>query len=290
MKIVVSKPQKLIAYLQKGPGKDFSGKYLRRILEANLCRINGRVERFGSTWIEKGDQIELAPNWKTFFSPSAKLEIVYEDEDLKIINKPSGWVCTEEKLCQALGPSHFLIHRLDKDTTGLLLIAKNLKSRDLFMGLFKKREISKFYLALVDGILREKEGLKKSYFTKRGSFQGQTIWGSAPQGVEAITRWKLLSVGGGASLLLCEPYTGRTHQIRVHLAEMGHPILIDRQYSVNFRCPLFARRPLLHSFRVVFFHPILLKKIDLTLPPPLDMREALIQLGIFLEIDEDFNY
>ncbi|MES2273806.1 MAG: RluA family pseudouridine synthase [Chlamydiota bacterium] len=281
MKASVSKPQKLIAYLQEVVGASFSGKYLRKVLEANLCRINGRIERFGSAQLKKGDQVELAPTWKTFFAPAlSKLEILYEDETLKIVNKPAGWICTDDQLFRSLGPKHHLIHRLDKDTTGLLMIAKNPTSRDQFMELFEKREISKTYLAVVDGVPREESGVRKSNLAKKSSFQGQTIWGSTPKGLEAITHWKRVSIGTGASLLLCEPHTGRTHQIRVHLAEMGHPILIDRQYAKSFGCRLFIQRPLLHAYRLKFFHPILLKTMDLTAKIPEDMCEILDQVGI----------
>jgi len=281
MKWLVPAPQKLVAFLQHQLG-DYSGKFLRRVLEANLCRINGKIERFGSRDVRGGDAVELAPHWKSLLTPELpKFETLYEDEFFKIVDKPSNWVCTDEEALRAFGPKHYLVHRLDKDTTGLLIVAKSPTVRDRFMELFEQRAISKQYLALVDGVPNE-GGVRKSLLGKKGSFQGQTIWGSGPKGLTAITPWKRLAMGAKAALLLVEPETGRTHQIRVHLAEMGYPILVDRQYAKSFRCPLFIQRPLLHAYRLRFDHPFLGKSIDLTAPLPLDMREALKGVGIVM--------
>jgi RluA family pseudouridine synthase len=200
--------------------------------------------------------------------------ILYENEDLLIVDKPAGWVCSEENCQRTFGPRLKLIHRLDKDTTGALALAKSAKSRDVWMERFAKREMEKHYLAIVDGVPKEAEGTRESYLARKRTFEGQTIWGSASRGLHAVTHWKKLAHGNAASLLLCTPETGRTHQIRVHLAEMGHPILIDRQYAAQFRCPLFSRRPLLHAFRLRFEH------ILGEAPLPLDMRNFLLSLEI----------
>lgn len=273
MKWLVPAPQKLVAFLQGHLGS-YSGKFLRRLLEANLCRINGQVERFGSRVVKGGDAVELAPSWKSLLTPKlSEFETLYEDEFLKIVNKPAGWVCTDKNCTLSFGPSHYLVHRLDKDTTGLLILAKNRSSRDQLMEMFEKREIAKQYLALVDGVPHESQGTRKSLLAKKGSYQGQTIWGSSQNGLTAITHWKKLSTGKKASLILCEPETGRTHQIRVHLAEMGHPILIDRQYAKTFQCPLFIQRPLLHAHRLRF------AAIDVTAPLPADFSKGLKDLS-----------
>jgi 23S rRNA-/tRNA-specific pseudouridylate synthase len=146
------------------------------------------------------------------------------------------------------------------------------------MELFEKREVEKQYLALVDGIPSEMEGIRKSLLGKKGSFEGQTIWGSGSQGVTAITAWKVVAKGDRASLIQCEPETGRTHQIRVHMAEMGHPILVDRQYSQTYRCPQFFPRTFLHAHRLRFTLEGKLIEITAQLPP--DMRHALRSVEI----------
>lgn len=278
MKWVVPASQNLVAFLQGQLGP-YSGKLLRRLLEANLCRINGSIERFGSRIVARGDAVELAPSWKSVLTPQlSTLETLYEDSFLKVVNKPAGWVCDPKNALKTFGTGQYLVHRLDKDTTGLLIIAKSRSSRDHLMECFEKREISKSYLALVDGVPKEASGERRSFLAKKRSFQGQTIWGSSGQGLTAITHWKRVAIGNNASLLLCEPVTGRTHQIRVHLAEMGHPILIDRQYAKSFRSKLFIQRPLLHAYRLQFSYSG--KTIDLTAPLYSDMENVLTQVGV----------
>ena len=281
MKWLVPAPQKLISFLQQQLGDAYSGKKLRKALEANLCRINGKIERFGSASVQKGDRVEIAPSWKSLLNPaSIRFETIYDDEFFKIVDKPAGWVCDPAQAFKTFGTGHSLVHRLDKDTTGLLLVAKTAEAKVRLMDLFEQRTIRKQYLALVDGIPRDAEGVRKSLLAKKGSFEGQTIWGSGQTGLTAITFWKQIAKGNQATLLLCEPETGRTHQIRVHLAEMGHPILVDRQYAKQFRCPLFASRPLLHAARLEFVHPFTGKNLCLAAPLPADFRECLGKAGI----------
>lgn len=278
MKWLVPREQKLVSFLQGHLG-EYSGKFLRKLLEANLCRINGRVERFGSRVVSHGDAVELASNWKTVLAPKkTSFDVFFENDFFKVVSKPAGWICDEKNTLKTFGPSHYLVHRLDKDTTGLLIVAKSPSARDELMDLFEKREIHKTYLAVVDGVPKEEGGERCSFLAKKGSYQGQTIWGSSHQGLTAVTHWKRLAVGKGASLVLCEPLTGRTHQIRVHMAEMGHPILVDRQYAQSYRCPLFIQRTLLHAYRLQFTFRG--QKIDLTAPLLLDMRDVLRNIGV----------
>ncbi len=281
MKWLVPSPQKLISFLQHQLGGEVSGKSLKKALDANLCRVNGRIERFGSAFLERGDEVQLAPSWKSLSKPNlAGFETVFEDEFFKIVNKPAGWICEQAHALRAFGPKHYLVHRLDKDTTGLLIVAKRNDAKERLMELFEERKIVKTYFALVDGIPKVAEGIRRSLLAKKKSFQGQTIWGSSQNGLTAVTHWKRVWMGNQASLLSCSPETGRTHQIRVHLAEMGHPILVDRQYAQSFRCTLFIRRPLLHACRLQFPHPFTEKPIDVSASLPVDIRECLLQLGM----------
>ncbi len=264
--------EKLVAFLQRKVGG--TGKGVRRMLEANGCRVNGRIERFGSSWVKSGDVVEFSSNEKS----TGHFEILFENEDLKIVNKPAGWICDDAHSKKTFGPAVFLTHRLDKDTTGALLLAKNPTACMGLEKLFADRVVEKEYLALVDAHPNREQGVQESFLTRKGSFQGQTIWGSGTKGAQAITRWKVLATGTKASLILCQPLTGRTHQIRVHMAEMGHPILIDRQYADQFRSSLFAPRPLLHAQRLCFVFQG--KSIDVTAPLPEDFQTALATLKI----------
>lgn len=262
-----------------------SGKSLRRALSSNLCRINGKIERFGSAQLHRGDRVELASFWKTSPSPTLKFTTLYEDESLLLVDKPAGWICDPAHCSRTFGKDHFLVHRLDKDTTGVLAIARGAKMRDLLMEQFAKRAVLKKYLALADGIFRSKEGIRDTFLSKKKVYEGQTIWGSASSGQQAVTEWKVISEGTLASLVLCQPLTGRTHQIRVHLAELGHPILIDRQYAASYRSPLFAKRVLLHASSLQL--DVDGKKIEARAPIPQDMKEALSFCGCHEPIDFD---
>lgn len=279
MKWLVPQRQKLIHFLQEMLEPAPSGKMLRRVLDANLCRVNGKVERFGTTDVEKGSVVELSPAWESVVQTSlSDFDILFEDEHLMVVDKPAGWICTDDACTKSFGPKRYLVHRLDKETTGLLLIAKSHAVRDGLIKLFADRVVEKLYVALVDGVPEEERGAQKTFFAKVGSFEGQTRWGSRSRGLYAETHWKILATGSDSTLLLCQPLTGRTHQIRVHLSEMGHPILVDRQYAERFRCKYFARRPLLHAARLRFTHPVTGKAIDLKAPLPEDLQQAISSL------------
>lgn len=279
MKWLVSETQKLVHFLQQELKPSPSGKVLRRVLEANLCRVNGIVERFGSADVLKGSVVELSPAWQSLAAPKLnKFASLYEDEHLLIVDKPMGWICTDEECTKAFGAKRYLIHRLDKDTTGVLLIAKSTEVREAMIRLFRDKKVEKLYYAIVDGVPKEERGVRKTFFAKVGFFEGQTCWGSRARGLEAETHWKVLAKGKNATLLACQPITGRTHQIRVHLAEMGHPILVDRQYAKSYRSKFFATRPLLHAARIRFLHPLSEAAIDVKAPIPTDFREGLAAL------------
>jgi RluA family pseudouridine synthase len=283
MKWLVPETQKLIHFLQNELDSAPSGQTLRKVLEANLCRVNGVIERFGSSEVKKGSIVELSPAWQSVAVQSlSQFDLLHEDEHLMIVNKPIGWVCTDQECLKAFGAKRYLIHRLDKDTTGALLIAKSTEMREAMIKLFKEKQVEKLYYAIVDGIPLDERGCRKTFFAKVGFFEGQTCWGSRPRGLEAETHWKLLSKGKLASLVVCQPITGRTHQIRVHLSEIGHPIIVDRQYARNYRSKFFAKRPLLHAVRISFTHPILGSSIDIKAPIPTDFTDALAALGLEL--------
>ncbi len=254
MKWRVSRRSRLIDALREKVSSSYSARSLKRTLESNGCRVNGRIERFASVQLERGDWVELAL-LETGGREALSYPVLYEDQELLVLNKPAGAVCTDAAFQKALKQRVYLAHRLDKDTTGVLLFGKNPAVAKELQELFERREMEKEYLAVVDGVPKARSGEIKSRFVKKGNFEGQTIWGSNPAGIGlyAETRWELeSSLGGDAALLRCFPQTGRTHQIRVHLAEMGHPILIDRQYASRFRSSIVAARPLLHASRLQF--------------------------------------
>lgn len=265
------KGRRLLAFLRENCPDSPSVKALKRSVESKRCKINGKVETFSTYILKEGDVIDI--EWGdtvTKFRPI----LLWEDEDLAAFDKPPGIVSD---------PKNFrgkLIHRLDKETSGVILVAKNSPMFEQMVKLFKKKEIEKEYLAIVDGVVKEKAKTISSKLAPRHHFQGQTLYGSSSKGQEATTRWERVAQGTRSSLLLCHPLTGRTHQLRVHLKEAGHPILGDYQYARVFHAPCEAKRHLLHAYKIGFSHPKTGERVEIIAPLPLDFQEALELLGM----------
>lgn len=275
---------KLIHFLQLKLGSTYSSKALKRAIENNACLVNGRAEHFASSLVGYGDQIKFqdelsdqkkAPNKKIF------IKILFEDVDFLMIEKPAG-ISSEDprlldKLKSDLGRSHLcLAHRLDKDTTGVLAFTKSARGKESLYNLFKDRKVFKCYFAIVDGVPANSKGIIENYLGKIATYQGQSLWGpvAKEKGVQAITEWKIFKKGKGIALLKCYPQTGRTHQIRVHLAGMGHPILGDKQYGKEVRSSYRPKRCLLHAFSLAFKHPFTNEMINVESPLPVDFSEC----------------
>lgn len=229
----------------------FSTIDLRWSIEHNRCWINGKVERYGSYKVKAGEKITLFPEKKPFFQPEPE-RILYEDDHLLLYNKPIH--IDSPALATLLGT--LLVHRLDRDTSGIILFAKSKLAQKKLEDLFRQRTIKKEYLALVEG-KTQKQGVIEGNLMQ----QGKKVW--------AKTSWKCLKQGKKGALLQCSPWTGRTHQIRLHLKSIGHPILGDFDYGNRSGKPnLF--RPLLHAASLSFNHPFEGKMIHISAPPPED--------------------
>lgn len=191
-----------------------------------------------------------------------KITIIYENSDIIVIDKPAGLLVhpTGNPKPQILNPktliNYFpnakLIHRLDKDTSGLLLLAKNEKIYDWLKNQFKNKKIKKQYLALVHGKVKDKKGIITKTIgksRKRGGSQTTTPIGKRR---EAVTRYNTLKEFDNFTLLEIYPETGRTHQIRVHLSSIGHPIAGDEKYK-------FKRQKKIENLNRQFLHASYLK-------------------------------
>lgn len=278
--------KKLVAFLKDKLGSAYSSRQIKNAIENNLCRVNQRFEHFASTILVKGDQVafethEMESTRKSTFEFSPA-DIIYENQDLLIYNKPAGYASDEEiaAALQTYGHDWELLHRLDRETTGLLMFTKGSSFREKMVNAFKSHEIEKVYLAIIDGIPNHASGIIDNYLGKKHEYQGQALWGSVPphEGHHAVTAWHLQKKGLEASLLRCYPKTGRTHQIRVHMSEMNHPILGDKQYGKTIRCHYHAPRCLLHAYELSFIHPITLEKMHFQAPIPDDFKKALDHL------------
>lgn len=282
-RFVVQKPEKsLRAFLKEALDKEstdsdkLSGKAIKALIDQGRCLINGKLEKFGSKALNRGDVVELhltdslsKPNSiqsaKTIFDPKS---ILYEDEYLLIYDKPCGLECSPRAIINFFSEKLYLVHRLDKATSGVLILAKTEEAQEALEDLFRDRLVKKVYHALVEGNVEKrqgkKEGIIKSYLIKKGSFDGQTLYGSSKslgeyEGKEAITHWKVLSEKEGNTLVECRPKTGRTHQLRIHMQELGHPILGDIIYA---RDSGFFPRMMLHASEIQFKHPLTGKLIE----------------------------
>lgn len=270
----------LVFLLHRLEGK-YSARSIKKIIEHNGCEVNGRTERFASTPLGKGDRVCLYLEHP--FSSSSQTadlsRILFEDDALLIYNKPAGLNSDEKGVLQfwkSTLPDLKLVHRLDRDTTGVLLLAKQPAIFNHLVEQFKQFQVEKSYLAIVDGIIDQTKGRIENYLGKKRAYAGQTIWGAVSQnrGLYAYTGWERLNRGSAASLVKCYPKTGRTHQIRVHMAEMGHPILGDFQYGKQFQCSFRPIRTLLHAESIHFYHPLTGIKMNIIAPLPDDFKIA----------------
>ncbi len=282
MKITVTKKDdglKLFAFLRDQLKDKMSVKAIKRLIDGKAIRINGKVVFLASDLLKKGDEVEISA-LVTDKAEKVIFPILYEDEHLLIVDKSPGVVCTLEEIKKHLPKGKkqvLLVHRLDKDTSGVLILAKNGNVQKSIEGLFKEKKISKRYLAIVAGIPKLAQGVIDSRLGVIKKWEGQTLYGSGNQSEakRAITHWKLLKKGSKTALLLLMPLTGRTHQLRVHLSEMGHPIIGDAYYGPSISRKLHALRHLLHAYQISFLNPWDGEELLVTAPLPTDFKEFL---------------
>lgn len=216
----------------------FSTKDLSWTIEHGRCFVNGYVDRFLSTQLKEGDNIQIEPIIRpTFIREDDR--VLYEDDFMLIYNKPA--YISSPDLAELLKLT--LVHRLDRDTTGVILFAK--KDEKKFTDLFKKRKIDKRYYALVKGSLK-KDGMFEAHVAPIKRREGAVVWGPNPDGLFSQTKFKSEKKTAFCSKICCNPITGRTHQIRLHLKLLGCPVIGDFEYGSRLGTPgLF--RPMLHA-------------------------------------------
>ncbi|HLZ81565.1 MAG TPA: RluA family pseudouridine synthase [Ktedonobacteraceae bacterium] len=258
--------------------------------------VNERASKPGYI-LRIGDKLQLLQNPARSRTNSAKprsmpLEIVYEDEDLLVINKAAGMVVhpapghADDTLVNALlarypglqgveGLRPGIVHRLDKDTSGLIIVAKNAPAQAALIEQMKQHLVVKRYLALVEGIVSLEQGSIDAPIGRDPRHRQQMAI-TAAGSREARTHFRVLERFSRHTLLLLELETGRTHQIRVHLKAIGHPIVGDPVYgSGNTRGNLSLRRQFLHAYQLKFTHPTSGKILELEAPLPEDLKAAL---------------
>src|SRR5436305_2150543 len=222
------------------------------------------------------------------------LDIIYEDEDLLVVNKTAGMVVhpspghVDDTLVNAVlarypdlqhveGLRPGIVHRLDRDTSGLIIVAKNAHTQAALIEQMKRHEIVKRYLALVEGLVSSDNGSIDAPIG-RDPRHRQQMAVTATGSREARTHFRVLERFQRHTLLLLQLETGRTHQIRVHLKAIGHPVVGDPVYgSGNTRGNISLKRQFLHAFQLTFTHPMSGKVLELEAPLPEDLKFVLLQ-------------
>ena len=260
---------------------------LKKMRESIL--ING-VWSYMRTAVKNGDILtvhiqepESSPN-----IPPVKLslDIVYEDEDIVVVNKPAGMPVHpslnnyENSLANGLmyyyqeqgKPFIFrCTNRLDRDTSGLTVVAKHMVSSSILSSMGMRHEITREYLAIVRGALNPSEGTIDAPIGRTGSSLIERKI-DFENGERAVTHYRVVEEQNGHSLVSLILETGRTHQIRVHMKYIGHPLVGDYLYNPDME---YIDRQALHSHRLSFTHPVTGEKMEFTAPLPTDMRKIL---------------
>lgn len=254
-------------------------------IEQGLCRVNEIVRSKPGYGVAPGDNVELTvpdPVELTVEKEDIPLEILYEDEDVAVVNKPCGMVVHPapgnetgtlvNALLYAMDDLSGIggvkrpgiVHRLDKDTSGLLMIAKNDQAHESLSGQLRERTMDKRYLAVVDGEMKEPSGRIEQPVAR--SKKDRKKMAIDPEGRYALTEWTLKENLRGAALLEVHILTGRTHQIRVHMQSIHHPVAGDPIYGA--KNGVKAPRLMLHAWRLSFTHPRTGERLSFCAEPP----------------------
>jgi len=282
---------------------NLSRSYIQKIIKEGNVKVNGEVVKKTSKKLKENLEIEVEiPEAKKLdvVPKEIPIKIIYEDEDIAVIEKPpylsvhpgageSDTTLVHGLLYHIKGLSSIsgverpgIVHRLDKNTSGLMVVAKNDKSHQSLVEQFSSRKVEKEYYALVYGIVEEDFFTVDAPIGRKKRDRKKMALSSI--GRKAITDFKVLKrYYPYATLLLCHPLTGRTHQIRVHLSSKGFPIVGDSLYGGKIRKKAVEilkefPRQALHSSKIVFFHPESNKKLTFSSDLPQDIKNLLAEL------------
>jgi 23S rRNA pseudouridine1911/1915/1917 synthase len=248
-----------------------SGRTLKQWLERGRVCVDGRIVRRGDVPVAPGDRVELGTPQASF--PSL-LRLVFEDDEILVIDKPPGLltIATERerertayrllaeyvgahggsaKAARRGGPRLFIVHRLDRETSGLLVFAKSPSAKRRLQSQFEARNVERRYVAVVEGVVREQEGTLRTRLRESRALKVRRTRNRS-EGREAITDYRVIGRGPAATRLELSLVTGRRGQIRAQLAELGHPIVGDRASGARHDP---VRRLCLHATRLGFAHP-----------------------------------
>lgn len=256
-----------------------SGRRVKQWLEGGRVRVNGAVVRRGDVPVAAGDRVDLGPPPPPPFP--APLALVHEDDDVIVVDKPPGLLTiadarerrrTAYRLLRDWveaggGRRIFAVHRLDRETSGLLVFARSPAVKQALQAQFAARTPERVYVALVEGVLRSDAGTLTARLTEDRALRVRPAR-PPERGREAVTRYRVLERFDDATLVELSLVTGRRGQIRVQLAGIGHPVVGDRAHGSR-RDPF--RRVCLHATRLGFVHPTG-RRLTFDSPPPRQFR------------------
>ncbi|WP_310466977.1 RluA family pseudouridine synthase [Sphingomonas sp.] len=285
-----------------------SRERLKVLIKSGALDANGTALRDPAVKVRGGEQFRLAVPQPTPAHNQAQdipLTIAFEDEHLLVVDKPAGLVVHpaagnfDGTLVNALlhhcGASLSgiggvarpgIVHRIDKDTSGLLVVAKTDVTHAGLAKQFAAHSIDRRYLAIVSGVPRTREGKVDAPLARSASNRKKIAIVEGSRGKRAVTHWKSLETLKDAALVECALETGRTHQVRVHMASIGHPLLGDPVYGRAGKThreilkSLGFHRQALHAAALGFIHPATKQHLAFTSPMPPDMQELFSALGV----------
>jgi 23S rRNA pseudouridine1911/1915/1917 synthase len=262
---------------------DYSREYIAKLIKNNMVMVNGKMIK-PSYRVSENDEIIIDDKMKNnleFESENIPIEVVYEDKYLMVINKPNGLVVhpgngnrnhtlvnalmyhtknlSDVGGCERMG----IVHRLDKDTTGLMLVAKDNKTHEILADDFKYKRVKREYIALVNGVMTTHSAkIDAPIGRSKSDFRKMEV---RADGKKAVTNLSVIKTYQKYTLIRLSLETGRTHQIRCHLAYIGYPVFNDPVYSNN-NCTDFGQ--FLHSTSIDFEHPITQEHLHFDCPLP----------------------
>ena len=276
---------------------EYSRSRIQQLIRGGFVRLNDQTTRPRQI-VRRSDKISLRepPVEKIDIRPEPiPLDVLFEDEDIIVINKPAGLTVhpgagqREHTLVNAL-LSHCvslsgiggkerpgIVHRLDKETSGCLVVAKNDIAHRELSKQFAARTVEKIYLALVTGKLRKPAGVIEEKIG-RHPVHRQRMRVTSLRGRTAKTEYRVICSSEQASLIECRLHSGRTHQIRVHLHHLGHAVLGDKVYAARF-AKNFPRQ-MLHAWKLGFLHPRTGELKNFEAPSPADFKQAVRAVGM----------
>jgi 23S rRNA pseudouridine1911/1915/1917 synthase len=279
--------------------------HVQRLIRQGLVHVNSRIEKSGYT-VREGDRIEFAiPDEPEgiLAAEDIPLDVLYEDEYIIVVNKPPDMVMYPSlghesgtlmnavvSVCKKLSSVGAplrpgVVHRLDRDTSGLIVIAKDDWAHHDLVKQFKERTVEKYYMTLLYGSLKADHGEIKTLIGRSASSR-KKMSARPRSGKEAITQYRVIRRFRFATLIQVRIITGRTHQIRVHFASVGNPVLGDRTYGRKTSITIAQRtlsfpRQMLHAYSLKLRHPVSGEVLEFTAPVPEDMKKAIEELEEF---------